>query len=271
MEWPYTTYNNKNKDPSENKLSKVKSTLDVFERRLQSIIEGGFISYASDQRQYLEITDKLLKILEESASVDKDKTWNAGNQFIIITPTDLAIRIEMQPALLEYWTHCIDQAGREADLQFSGPISIRVEADPALQGNSVKVIARSNLQEISSTTGLQLEEAEKNKEFAGNAYLVVNGTQLFELSRAVTNIGRRTDNDLVLDHPGVSRIHAQLRCIRGRFIIIDLDSKGGTWVNGIRVNQQLLFPGDVITLAGVPLIFGQEDLPLEETQGYSIS
>ena len=82
---------------------------------------------------------------------------------------------------------------------------------------------------------------------------------MFQLTQAVINIGRRLDNTLVVDDPRVSRNHAQIRAIKGRFVLFDLNSTGGTFVNGQRTNQTVLYPGDVISLAGASLIFGQDN------------
>jgi len=62
----------------------------------------------------------------------------------------------------------------------------------------------------------------------------------------------------VLSDPRVSRKHAQLRSSKGSYVIFDLNSTGGTYVNGKRITQQVLKPGDVISLAGVPIIYGEE-------------
>jgi pSer/pThr/pTyr-binding forkhead associated (FHA) protein len=72
----------------------------------------------------------------------------------------------------------------------------------------------------------------------------------------------------VIDDARISRTHAQLRVSRGQYVIFDLDSSGGTWVNGKQVRQQVLRPGDVVSLAGVPLVYGQESSGLGETQEY---
>jgi len=66
---------------------------------------------------------------------------------------------------------------------------------------------------------------------------------------------------LIIDDPRISRSHAQLRTINGRYTVFDLNSTGGTFVNGQRTNQSVLYPGDVISLAGVALIFGQDGPP----------
>jgi pSer/pThr/pTyr-binding forkhead associated (FHA) protein len=94
-----------------------------------------------------------------------------------------------------------------------------------------------------------------------NAFLIIEGVKVFPLKQSVVNIGRRLDNQLVIDDPRVSRNHAQLRAINGRFVMFDLNSTGGTFVNGQRANQTVLYPGDVISLAGVALIFGQDNPP----------
>jgi pSer/pThr/pTyr-binding forkhead associated (FHA) protein len=102
-----------------------------------------------------------------------------------------------------------------------------------------------------------------------NSYLIVDGTRILPLTQAVINIGRRPDNQIAIEDARVSRLHAQLRAIKGRFVIFDLDSTGGTYVNSQRVNQCALYPGDVISLAGYPLVYGQETAGISETQRYS--
>ena len=92
-------------------------------------------------------------------------------------------------------------------------------------------------------------------------FLIIEGVKVHPLNETVVNIGRRLENQLVIDDPRVSRNHAQLRAIKGRFVLFDLNSTGGTFVNGQRTSQTVLYPGDVISLAGVALIFGQDNPP----------
>jgi pSer/pThr/pTyr-binding forkhead associated (FHA) protein len=84
----------------------------------------------------------------------------------------------------------------------------------------------------------------------------VEGSSMYSLSEPVTNIGRLPENHLVISDVRVSRRHAQIRLARTQYMIFDLDSRGGTFVNGRRITQSTLQPGDVISLAGVPLVFG---------------
>jgi pSer/pThr/pTyr-binding forkhead associated (FHA) protein len=94
-----------------------------------------------------------------------------------------------------------------------------------------------------------------------DAFVIIDGIRVIPLNQAIVNIGRRIENTLVVDDPRVSRTHAQLRAINGRYIIFDLNSTGGTFVNGKRVNQSVVYPGDVISLAGAELIYGQKNPP----------
>ncbi|MFI5179613.1 MAG: FHA domain-containing protein, partial [Vicinamibacterales bacterium] len=71
-----------------------------------------------------------------------------------------------------------------------------------------------------------------------------------ELGEKDLRIGRGQENDLVLPDPGkgVSRMHAELRFEHGRYVIIDLNSQNGTWVDGQRVQRSEVSPGSEIAL-----------------------
>jgi pSer/pThr/pTyr-binding forkhead associated (FHA) protein len=95
---------------------------------------------------------------------------------------------------------------------------------------------------------------------AVDAYLIVDGGQHVALERPLLTIGRRTDNDLVLDAPTVSRRHAQIRWRYGRFVLYDLSGRPGrTLVNSQAITEYALQSGDVISLANAKLIYGEGD------------
>ena len=94
-----------------------------------------------------------------------------------------------------------------------------------------------------------------------NAVFVMEGGKTFPLVQAVISVGRMLDNHLVIDDPRVSRHHAQLRAVDGHFVLADLNSTGGIFVNGRRVTETILYPSDIISLAGVILTFQQDEPP----------
>jgi pSer/pThr/pTyr-binding forkhead associated (FHA) protein len=87
-----------------------------------------------------------------------------------------------------------------------------------------------------------------------NAFLIVN-THVFPLNQSSINIGRNLDNHIVLQDTTISRVHAQIRQENSEFIIYDLNSTGGTYVNGKRVSKSVLHSGDNVVLANVPILF----------------
>jgi adenylate cyclase len=72
-------------------------------------------------------------------------------------------------------------------------------------------------------------------------------TQIFEVSNPTVGIGRAASNDLVLDHPSVSRHHARLSMLPGDTVLLnDLGSLNGVFVNGTQVQEHRLADGDTI-------------------------
>jgi len=72
---------------------------------------------------------------------------------------------------------------------------------------------------------------------------------------ASLTIGRRDTNDVVLEDPAVSGHHAKIDCLEDRFVLIDLQSKNGSFVNEQLVNSHWLKHEDVITIGEHSLIF----------------
>ena len=63
-------------------------------------------------------------------------------------------------------------------------------------------------------------------------------------------LGRSSECQLVFADDPVSRRHAELRLVEGRWMLRDLGSSNGTWVNGRRVMEAEVAPGDDVQLGG---------------------
>jgi pSer/pThr/pTyr-binding forkhead associated (FHA) protein len=100
------------------------------------------------------------------------------------------------------------------------------------------------------------------------------------LREGILSIGRGSDNDLMLDHPTVSRHHARIVCACGTCRVEDLDSSNGTFVDGKRVTSasltegsQVRFGDATLTLASPSretttawLEIGEEHFPLSASE-----
>ncbi len=80
------------------------------------------------------------------------------------------------------------------------------------------------------------------------------GTKL-TLNKNVIKVGLRETNDLVLQDKTVSRNHLQLEYESDVFLLRDLGSTNGTYLNGSRVKEAYLSPGDLIKLGNTTLEF----------------
>ncbi len=75
-------------------------------------------------------------------------------------------------------------------------------------------------------------------------------TQRWPLDKPVLNIGRGADNDLVFPDREVSRHHCRIRREGPEYVLEDLGSKNGTFVNGQRLTApHVLLDGDEIQIA----------------------
>ncbi|MBV9079847.1 MAG: FHA domain-containing protein [Elusimicrobia bacterium] len=72
-------------------------------------------------------------------------------------------------------------------------------------------------------------------------------------------IGRKPDNDIVIGHPTISGSHGVIRREGEKFVIEDLNSTNGTFVNGNRVKTSALKNRDRIGVAGHILEFVTEN------------
>jgi DNA-binding CsgD family transcriptional regulator len=68
-------------------------------------------------------------------------------------------------------------------------------------------------------------------------------------------LGRRDDNTYCLDHPSVSRVHAEITRQAGAVIVTDLGSSGGTRVNGEPITRSALNHGDRIVFGALECVF----------------
>ena len=73
--------------------------------------------------------------------------------------------------------------------------------------------------------------------------------QVYELSKDVINIGRSTGSDIIINDAEISRNHARLTLQGGEYMIEDLESTNGTFINGQRlIGPHLLRAGESIAL-----------------------
>jgi HD-GYP domain-containing protein (c-di-GMP phosphodiesterase class II) len=82
--------------------------------------------------------------------------------------------------------------------------------------------------------------------------------------RSQLTIGRKSDSIVRLIDAKVSRNHAKILATDDGFLIKDLQSSNGTFVNGENIDSQLLKPGDTITIGFTELRFSEREIGKSE-------
>lgn len=81
------------------------------------------------------------------------------------------------------------------------------------------------------------------------------------ISRDVFFIGRSGNNNMVLDDRSVSRKQAVLNCVDNKFVLSDLKSFKGTFVNGKKIQEVELKNGDRIKMGSAVVEFIEGKMP----------
>src|SRR3989338_86743 len=110
----------------------------------------------------------------------------------------------------------------------------------------------------SKTELLKLDEAPEVVSLRKCQLIVSDGkskNKKITLSKPVTTVGKKEGNDLMLDDKTVSRNHLEIAYVQDSFLLRDLGSTNGTYLNGSRVKEVYLSPGDIIKLGNSTMEF----------------
>ena len=78
-------------------------------------------------------------------------------------------------------------------------------------------------------------------------------------------LGRSTNADFVLDAVLVSRFHCSLSVADGELAVENLSRSNGTFVNGRRIEREVLKEGDRLRVGRVELVVSAGEAPRDET------
>jgi pSer/pThr/pTyr-binding forkhead associated (FHA) protein len=241
----------------------MNTKFDQLESRLQQLFEQQLAGMIPGLTAEDRVIQRLAGSLKQSLLEQRKKGPTAPNVFTLIVAPDDASKWK-DPKVMAALDKIVRIALSETGFKQESQLTVTITTNNTYSKNDISILASHKIEPMEDTQGMTIESDEnKNSEnIPENAFLIVEGVKVYPLREAVVNIGRRLENNLVIDDPRISRNHAQLRAINGRYVLFDLNSTGGSFVNGQRTSQTVLYPGDVISLAGVALIFGQDNPPV---------
>lgn len=235
----------------------ARSPLLRFESLVRRIVEQPFSWLAGDVVDPFGMANHLLQLLQE-----EQHQGRTVSQFTVtLNPAHFGADRPDEAQLAETVSAYMDLLAQRTGYALQDPPAVRIHRDPDVGVRLATVTAQEETTAPPAHTELfQHDPADNVSEAIRvlDAFLIVQGRQHAALDRPIVRIGRRTDNDIVLDSPTVSRHHAQIRWRDAYFVLFDTSSHGRTFVNGERVQEHVLRPGDVIALSDVLLIYGEE-------------
>lgn len=88
----------------------------------------------------------------------------------------------------------------------------------------------------------------------------LNRQRILELGDDFVSVGRDAKNTIIIDDPFASREHCVIKKVEGKYLLIDLNSSNGSFINGKRIVQHVLKHGDRLELGKATIIFESDSV-----------
>ncbi len=246
--------------------------IEQFENLAERLVEGTFARLFAGRISPMKVAMHLERAIEEHQVCAPGEAAQAPTEYwIYLNPRDFDALaaggsqeqdgMPAEQALADQITELVSKA----DLALQSPPVAHIEPDEHLPPGDVRVEARwtrpdsgvERTREMSASEAGETEEPQPQGP-QGRPFLILEGERHVNLNQPSVSIGRALDNDVIIEDPRISRHHAQIRQRYGHLVLYDLDSSGGTRINGYPVEECVLHSGDVVSFAGVEVIYGED-------------
>jgi hypothetical protein len=257
--------------------------LDRFEKGIERAVNGAFARAFRSEVQPVEIASALRKAADEKAAVVGRGRTLVPNAYVVeLSATDYQRLAEYADALPEELAGTLREHAEQQRYSLVGPVTVELEEVTGLDTGvftvrTATVKGRRPEYRPSESPPIPRDpdvptpgpyrHPERTDPVASQApshrpYLDIDGHP-YPLVAATTVLGRGEDADVVLDDPGVSRRHAEIRVAtegsRLRVTLHDLGSTNGTFVDGERARAVQLADGATITLGRTRAVYRSGD------------
>ena len=244
----------------------MKNNLDKLEAKLQLVIEN-WAQLLPTGGLKTQLARQLVESMKSSIFTDENGRLSGHHIYIIHISKNQFNASNFDQEILDALSKTLLETAQEEGIVFMGkPMVITKVYEVLNDDRGFYITSESRITKNENTAAMSGEKSfveKTNNQTLPKAFILVNDNEIYNFDQSVINIGRRKDNQIVIDDLHISREHAQIRAVQGKYVIFDLGTTGGTYINGHRITQQILNPGDVISLAGVPLIYGEDTDPME--------
>jgi FHA domain-containing protein len=254
------------------------SMLRNLEAKLGGLVEGAFGRAFKTSVQPVELAHKLAKEMEENQMVSVSRVYVPNHYRVFLSSRDREQFTSYEPALRKELSDYLLEHARQEGLALTSRPQIEFHTDDRLElgefGIQAQLLAPP---EEAEPPGAPAPSAPSGGDFGHTmvyspdrevrrlepaldrrqAFLVGDGRRSV-LHGDRTVVGRSRDCDVVISDPNVSRRHAEVRRGEDGWSVVDLGSTNGVKLNGRRVDQAPLQPGDRIRIGVTDLTFELE-------------
>jgi hypothetical protein len=222
------------------------SGLQRFERKLETMISGGFAKVFRSAVQPVEIAAALQREVDNNAQILSRERRIVPNEFHVeLSTTDLQRFGQYGPALTQELTEQLTEYARSQGYVFPGAISIRFSEAEDLTVGRFRVCSSARAKvESDAMTNTQIGRA--------YAWLEVNNGRHPLTGNVV--VGRGADADLRINDPGISRRHIEFAARPDGIEVRDLGSTNGMLVNGAKVPAAAVVDGTHVRIGNTTMI-----------------
>ena len=248
------------------------SLLRSLEEKIEGLVEGAFSRAFKTHVQPVELARKLAKEMEEHKTVSVSRVYVPNHYVVFLSPDDREQFQSYEVALKKELSDYLLERARGEGLALVTRPQIEFKTDDRLALGEFGIQAQLLGQPEGDKEPPQADYGHTMvytpdkatpppKDFMaaprGRGYIVYEGKRTLLAGERMT-IGRSRECEIVVDDPNVSRQHAEVRKTIEGWLIVDLGSTNGVKVNGKRVKDEVLRPGDTITLGLIELSFDEE-------------
>ena len=237
-----------------------------FEAMAERLVEGTFTRLFARRISPLEVATHIARAMEDHVVVSGAGVPQAPTQYrIYLNPGDCEILISDQPDMESELSGHMAELAAQIGLSLQTAPMVSILPSEGLGPRAVRVEAHWKPEEDGENQRTRemvaagpTAEATNSWTPPGRPFLILPSNRHVNLHQPVVSVGRSLENDVVIEDPRVSRQHAQLRQRYDRYVLYDLGSHGGTRINGYPVEECVLHSGDVISFAGVEIVYGED-------------
>jgi len=220
--------------------------LQRFERRLEGIVEGAFARVFKGAVEPVEVAQALQRAAGDHKAILGQGRVLVPNRYVVeLAPSDHERLVSYADPLARELATMVSEHVREQGWTTFGKIKVKLEKADGLDTGVFRVSSSVDDSQTgalpAAPTGARLVEA--------------TGVRDWPLRHGTTVIGRGEEADIRLPDVGMSRRHARLAFDGHSAVLTDLGSTNGTLVNGARIEEQLLRPGDEVRFGSTTLTF----------------